>query len=108
MSTNSTTAAARPVDLARAAESRGYEVTIANIVCAVFALVLVVLRVYTRLVVVRKRFWEDFAIVMAMVGSLPSLPCVIRAEIVMARIANAELYADSDLFHRHVGAQPAR
>jgi len=68
MSTNSTTAAARPVDLARAAESRGYEVTIANIVCAVFALVLVVLRVYTRLVVVRKRFWEDFAIVMAMVG----------------------------------------
>ena len=41
--------------------------TITNIVCICFALVLVALRIYTRLAIVRKRFWEDMAIVAAMV-----------------------------------------
>jgi len=67
MSTNSTAHSAAPLDPARASESRGYQVTIANVVCLMFALVLVSLRVYTRLVIVRKRFWEDTAIIIAMV-----------------------------------------
>jgi hypothetical protein len=67
---NSTASGAAPPDPARASEFRGYEVTIANLVCVVFALVPVVLRIYTRLVIVRKRFWEDMAIAAAMVCTL--------------------------------------
>ncbi|KAK4445492.1 hypothetical protein QBC34DRAFT_358287 [Podospora aff. communis PSN243] len=68
MSANSTTAALP--DPARASESRGYEVTTVNLVCVIFALVLVVLRIYTRLAIVRKRFWEDAAIAAAMLSIL--------------------------------------
>jgi len=67
MSTNSTAGSAAPLDPARASESRGYQLTITNLVCLLFALVLVALRIYTRLVIVRKRFWEDAVIVIAMV-----------------------------------------
>lgn len=67
MSTNSTAGSAAPLDPTRASESRSYQVTIANLVCVIFALVLVALRVYTRLVIVRKRFWEDIAIIITMV-----------------------------------------
>ena len=67
MSTDSTAGSDAPLDPARASESRGYQVTIADLVCVTVALVLVALRIYTRLVIVRKRFWEDIVIVMAMV-----------------------------------------
>lgn len=72
MSTNATAGSAAPLDPARASESRGYQVTIANIVCVIFALVLVALRIYTRLAIVRKRFWEDIVIVIAMVCNCAS------------------------------------
>ncbi|KAK0624243.1 hypothetical protein B0T14DRAFT_392044, partial [Immersiella caudata] len=57
-------------DPARASEFRGYEVTIANIICVVIAVVLVALRIYTRLAIVRKRFWEDLAIGAAVLSIL--------------------------------------
>jgi len=72
MSTNSTAGSAAPLDPARASESRGYQLTITNLVCLLFALVLVALRIYTRLVIVRKRFWEDAVIVIAMVCNYES------------------------------------
>jgi hypothetical protein len=69
MSTNSTAGSAAPLDPARASESRASQVTTTNLVCLMFALVLVALRIYTRLAIVRKRFWEDVVIVLAMVCS---------------------------------------
>jgi len=67
MSTDSTAGSDAPLDPARASESRAYQVTIANVVCIIVALMLVAMRIYTRLVIVRKRFWEDIVIVIAMV-----------------------------------------
>jgi len=55
------------LDPARQHESRAYEVTTALIVAPIFATVFTVLRIYTRLLLVKKRFWEDFTIVVALV-----------------------------------------
>jgi hypothetical protein len=69
MSTPSMPAA--PLDPARAAESRAYQQTITLIVGPTVSLVLVSLRIYTRLAILRMRFWEDVAIVISMVCGLP-------------------------------------
>jgi hypothetical protein len=63
----STTNSTVPVDPARASESRGYQLTTTLIICPIFAFVLVALRVYTRLVILRKHFWEDLVMVLALV-----------------------------------------
>ncbi|KAK3360700.1 hypothetical protein B0T25DRAFT_536204 [Lasiosphaeria hispida] len=47
-------------------ESRAYQLTTAAIVCPSFAAALITLRIYTRLVLIRKYFWEDFTIVVAL------------------------------------------
>ncbi|KAK1836829.1 hypothetical protein QBC39DRAFT_247105 [Podospora conica] len=67
MSTTNTTV---PLDPARASESRGYQLTTTLVICPIFALVLVTLRVYTRLVILQKRFWEDFVMVLALLSIL--------------------------------------
>lgn len=63
----STTNSTVPLDPARASESRGYQLTTTLIVCPIFASVLVGLRIYTRLVILRKHFWEDLVMVLALV-----------------------------------------
>jgi hypothetical protein len=63
----STTNSTVPVDPARASESRSYQLTTTLIICPIFAFVLVALRIYTRLVILRKHFWEDLVMVLALV-----------------------------------------
>lgn len=48
-------------------ESRGYQLTAVAIVCPILPAILTALRIYTRLVLIRKRFWEDLSIVIALV-----------------------------------------
>jgi hypothetical protein len=57
-------------DPARASESRATQQMIVLIVCPAVSLVLVLLRIYTRLAILRKRFWEDLVIVIAMILSI--------------------------------------
>jgi len=54
----------------RASESRAYQLTTALIICPIFASLLVALRIYTRLFIIRKRFWEDLSMVVALVFSI--------------------------------------
>ncbi|GAB1315510.1 Rhodopsin domain-containing protein [Madurella fahalii] len=58
------------LDPARRHESRAYQLTTAVIVCPIFAAILTALRIYTRLVLIKQHFWEDFIIVVAMVCSV--------------------------------------
>ncbi|KAK0719434.1 hypothetical protein B0H67DRAFT_509719 [Lasiosphaeris hirsuta] len=57
-------------------ESRAYQLTTAAIVCPTFAAALVALRIYTRLVLIRKRFWEDFTIVVALAWTIALSVCM--------------------------------
>ncbi|KAK4449551.1 hypothetical protein QBC34DRAFT_494356 [Podospora aff. communis PSN243] len=59
-----------PVDPARASESRAYQLTTTLIVCPIFAGILVALRMYTRLVIIKKHFWEDLSMAIAMIFSI--------------------------------------
>ncbi|KAK4120630.1 hypothetical protein N657DRAFT_579277 [Parathielavia appendiculata] len=54
----------------RANQSRGYQLTAALIVCPIFAVILTALRVYTRLILMKKRFGEDLSIVVAALSIL--------------------------------------
>jgi hypothetical protein len=54
-------------DPARWNESRGYQLTTTAIVCPIFPVILTALRIYTRLVLIKKHFWEDLSIVLALV-----------------------------------------
>ncbi|KAK1753668.1 hypothetical protein QBC47DRAFT_386892 [Echria macrotheca] len=65
--TNSTAAG---VDPARLHESRAYQLTTTVIVCPIFAGIFTALRLYTRLVLTKKYFWEDLAIGTALVCSI--------------------------------------
>jgi len=62
--TNATTP---PLDPKRAQESIGYQLTTAVAVCTSLAAFFTVLRLYTRLVLLRKFFWEDLSIASALV-----------------------------------------
>lgn len=48
-------------------ESRGYQLTTVAIVCPILPVILTTLRIYTRLILIKKRFWEDLSIVIALV-----------------------------------------
>ncbi|KAH6649547.1 hypothetical protein F5144DRAFT_553367 [Chaetomium tenue] len=48
-------------------ESRGYQLTTVAIVCPILPVILTTLRIYTRLVLIKKRFWEDLSIAIALV-----------------------------------------
>lgn len=58
------------LDPTRASETRTYQLTTTLIVCPIFAGVLVALRLYTRLTIIRKRFWEDASIAIALTFSI--------------------------------------
>jgi hypothetical protein len=58
-------------DPARWNESRGHELTITAIVSPILPTILTALRIYTRLVLIKKRFWEDASIVAALVRESP-------------------------------------
>jgi hypothetical protein len=70
VSTNATAVAPDP---ARWNEFRGYQLTTAAIVCAFFAALFTALRVYTRVALIRKYFWEDLSIVVALVRAMPGI-----------------------------------
>ncbi|KAK0616873.1 hypothetical protein B0T14DRAFT_523959 [Immersiella caudata] len=62
--------ASAPVDPARASESRAWQLTTTLLVCPILAGILVALRMYTRLVIIKKHFWEDLSMVIAMIFSI--------------------------------------
>jgi len=85
------------------------------VVCLTVSLVLVLLRIYTRLFILRKRFWEDLILVIAMVCWLGFysvfFPTTTRAELRPGFIAArkrargyAKLTLELDLVHhvRHL------
>ncbi|EAQ92116.1 hypothetical protein CHGG_00351 [Chaetomium globosum CBS 148.51] len=51
-------------------ESRGYQLTTVAIVCPILPVILRMLRIYTRLILIKKRFWEDLSIVIALLSVL--------------------------------------
>ena len=53
--------------LTRKGESRSTQVAVTIILCPAIAAVFVALRIYTRFFLVKKRFLEDYCIVLAMV-----------------------------------------
>ena len=55
-------------DTDRQNESRAHQLTTAVIICPIFAAVFAALRVYTRLFLIKVRFWEDLTVVFAWVG----------------------------------------
>ena len=64
LATNSTALAAS----GREFETRVPEILVATIVGPVLAIIFVAMRIYTRVVLVRKHFLEDYSIVAALVG----------------------------------------
>ncbi|KAK4150341.1 hypothetical protein C8A00DRAFT_18110 [Chaetomidium leptoderma] len=64
------TDAALAPDPGRWHESRGYQLITAAIVCPIFAVIFTALRIYTRLALIKKHFWEDFSIVVALLSIL--------------------------------------
>lgn len=59
------------VSLERLNETRAPQALVAVILCPLLALITVVLRLYTRTFLLKKVFWEDYMIIVAMVGPLP-------------------------------------
>jgi len=61
-----------------ASESRAWQLTTTLLVCPIFTGILVALRMYTRLVVIKKHFWEDLSMAIAMVRpfitKIPEVP----------------------------------
>ena len=51
-------------------ESRAHQLTTAVILCPIFAVVFTALRVYTRLFLIKVRFWEDLTVVVAWVCAM--------------------------------------
>jgi hypothetical protein len=73
-------------------ESRGYQLITAAIVCPILPAIFTALRIYTRLVLIKKRFWEDFSIVVALVWqSLPVQPALCRMLLVTVGVAKRML-----------------
>ncbi|KAK0744307.1 hypothetical protein B0T21DRAFT_428594 [Apiosordaria backusii] len=66
-STNSTTTTYSPEYLA---ETRAPQALVAIILCPALALCFLVLRLYTRVFLLKKAFWEDYVIIMAMLSIL--------------------------------------
>jgi hypothetical protein len=54
-------------------ESQAVQATTILVVCPAIAVIFVAMRVYTRFFLTKKNFWEDYMIVIAMVGN-PSSP----------------------------------
>jgi hypothetical protein len=69
---STTTNSTLPLDPARQYESRAWQQTTANVVCSTIAAILTLLRLYTRLFLIKKYFWEDLSLALALVRiSLP-------------------------------------
>jgi len=63
----STANATAPLDPARQYETRAPQIIAALVTCPAIAAILVAMRIYTRVFVVRKHFLEDYSIVAALV-----------------------------------------